>query len=278
MRGPRRSCSKGARGGDVTKWRRPPAQAAQVPDRPRRARRQAGRHQVPRRARGPGCGWRPCQWVRGRSCCRIADVALLPVPSWRSLLTPRFRCMPTSMIMFWLFAPWTGSGAAYHLGLGESRRNSSALIAAAVRHGKDQSGLELSKCSQWLRLLVRTHTQLTVGRPSAQTTRCTPESQDDQCAWHGCPYSMRLHTCRDIQTVCRATDPARLGSPTLARVMTPQALHVQELHYRRSSGATVDAGEVNEVTVIFIADADKLVPSAEEWPQVCPAYALSFSF
>jgi len=28
------------------------------------------------------------------------------------------------------------------------------MIAAAVRHGKDQTGLMLDKCTQWLRLLV----------------------------------------------------------------------------------------------------------------------------
>ena len=28
------------------------------------------------------------------------------------------------------------------------------LIAAAVRHGKDQTGLMLDKCTRWLRLLV----------------------------------------------------------------------------------------------------------------------------
>ena len=43
---------------------------------------------------------------------------------------------------------------------------------------------------------------------------------------------------------------------------------MQELHYRRSGGSGAQAADVHAVTVVFVADADKLVPSAEDWPKV----------
>jgi len=47
---------------------------------------------------------------------------------------------------------------------------------------------------------------------------------------------------------------------------------MQELHYRRSGGSGADATDVHAVTVVFIADADKLVSSAEDWPKVRHCY------
>lgn len=35
-----------------------------------------------------------------------------------------------------------------------------------------------------------------------------------------------------------------------------------------TGGSSPDAVDTDEVTVVLIADADKLVPSSEEWPQV----------
>ncbi len=52
------------------------------------------------------------------------------------------------------------------------RRDSGPLIAAAMRHGKDQTGLMLDKCTQWLRLLV-SFAQLSTGLLSANDQNCT---------------------------------------------------------------------------------------------------------
>ena len=40
------------------------------------------------------------------------------------------------------------------------------------------------------------------------------------------------------------------------------------LRNAHTGGSSPDAVDMDEVTVIFIADAIKLVPTAEEWPQV----------
>ena len=43
---------------------------------------------------------------------------------------------------------------------------------------------------------------------------------------------------------------------------------MQEVHYCRSGGPGAEAADVRAVTVVFIADADKLVASVEDWPKV----------
>ncbi len=116
-------------------------------------------------------------------------------------------------------------------------RDPSALVRTCIRHVKEQAGLDLSRCTRWLRFFdVLYLRSLTRGfkEPPAAAEQGLGSADGDGSGGGGVP----------------AAGDAAVPLP------------------RYDLGLAAGAPQPDETVVYFVCDVDACVPSAEEWPGV----------
>ena len=122
-------------------------------------------------------------------------------------------------------------------------RDEGVLINTCIRHARDQAGIDLSRCTSWLRFIDVQYQCPSTPAAASADINSTPAVQGDSAGGDGVDG-------KGGDGEQAATPPGGVGLAGYA------------------DGPSTGGPQPNDVSVYFICDVEACVPSEEDWPRV----------